>query len=112
MNFIGTVRSTFAAPDMPFVIGRILPFYGTAGDNALVCAAQETIQNEPGMANVSWINTNDLELAYGGHYGTQGQIDLGVRFANAFVQTPEPSTLVLLTTSLMALLAYAWRKRR
>ena len=26
--------------------------------------------------------------------------------------TPEPSTIVILTTGLVALLAYAWRKRR
>lgn len=32
--------------------------------------------------------------------------------SGAFVPTPEPSTITLLTSGLMGLLAYAWRKRR
>ena len=49
--------------------------------------------------------------AFGGHFGTQGQIQLGLRFADALI-TPEPSTLILVATGLIALLAYAWRKRK
>jgi len=111
-TFIGKVRTDFSAPDMPFVIGRILAFYDTtpAGGNALVRTAQETIPTLPDIKHVTYIDTDDLELAYGGHYGTDGQIKLGERFANKLVQTPEPSALMLLTAGLIAMLAYAWRK--
>jgi hypothetical protein len=109
-NFIGKVRSDFKTPDMPFVVGRILTYYDTtpAGGNALVRTAEETV---PGLVgHASWINTDDLQKAYAGHFGTQGQIDLGIRFANEFSQIPEPSTLVLTGTALLALAGYRWRK--
>ena len=97
-NFIGKVRSDFDAPEMPFVMGRILPYYDTApaGGNATVRLVQETIQNQPGIGKVTWIDTDDLQLAYGGHYGTQGQLDLGVRFADEFAPVPEPAVATLL----------------
>jgi hypothetical protein len=83
-NLITHVRSDFHAPDMRFVIGRITTFYGEkSGGNATVRAAEEAVGSEP---NNAWVNTDDLERAYDGHYGTQGQIDLGIRFANALVK--------------------------
>jgi hypothetical protein len=114
-NFIGTLRdkqkfADFANPNMPFVDGRITTYFGTAADNALVRNALTTVPGQVGQA--AWINTDDLQCAFGGHYGTQGQIDLGLRFANAMVAVPEPSTLVLSATALLGLLAYAWRKRK
>ncbi len=81
-NLIQTVRSDFNTPDMPFVMGRILTMWGTPADNALVRGAQETVSAAD--ANVSWVDTDDLQLAYVGHYGTQGQIDLGIRYASEF----------------------------
>lgn len=117
-NFIGEVRDDVHAPNMEFVLGRILPYYDTtayglpAGGNALVRAAQETVPGQAG--NALWINTDDLtpSTVYGaGHYGTQGQIDLGIRFANQFVPVPEPSSLILAGTSLLALAGYCWRKK-
>jgi hypothetical protein len=104
-NLIGQVRSDFHTPDMPFVVGRITDYYewGTTADNTLVRNAQMTVPGQVGHA--SWINTDSLEWAYGGHYGTRGQIDLGLLFANQFtpVPTPEPSTLVLLLSGMLAL---------
>ncbi len=112
-NFIGKVRSDFGATDMPFVMGRILPHYDTtpAGGNATVRLVQETMQNKPGIGQVSWIDTDDLQLAYGGHYGTQGQIDLGIRFANEFEPVPEPSCLALLGMGVLGLLACNGRRK-
>lgn len=111
-TLIGKVRSDFATPNMPFVIGRIL-----ADDDLLytenaeiVRAAQQSVPAVVGHS--SWIPTDDLELAYHGHYGTQGQIDLGIRFANEFIRTPEPSAYALTLTGLLATGLYVWRRHR
>lgn len=111
-NFIGKVRGDFNDPDMPFVMGRILPYYDTSppGGNAKVRLAQETIQNKPGIGKVSWFNTDDLQLAYGGHYGTQGQIDLGKRFADEFAPVPEPAVAMLLGIGFLCLSARRFSK--
>jgi hypothetical protein len=114
-DFIAAVRSDFDTPDMPFVLGRILPYYDTApaGGNTVVRTAQVTVAGQ--TPHVSWIDTDDLQLAYVGHYGTQGQIDLGTRFADALIaiQTPEPSVLVMMAMGLPIWVGYSrWQKRR
>jgi hypothetical protein len=48
--------------------------------------------------------------AYFGHYGTQGQLDLGIAFANHVV--PEPSPMMMAAGALAGLAACVWRKRR
>jgi hypothetical protein len=93
-DFIAKVRSDLASPDMPFVLGRIIKSYGSAQNNALVRAAQETVPSLVG--NAASINTDDLQIgAYANHFGTQGQISLGIRFADQIVQLPEPTALGL-----------------
>jgi hypothetical protein len=84
-DFIAKVRSDFNAPEMKFVAGRITTMsklWATAENIELVRKAQEEVSKIDG--NASWIDTDDLKWAYYGHYGTQGQIDLGIRFANEF----------------------------
>jgi hypothetical protein len=87
-TFVAKVRSDFAAPKMRFVLGRITkrcdttpPGGGELVRNAQVAAAEK-------VDNVSWVNTDDLETNPGrvGHYGTQGQIELGERFASQFMK--------------------------
>jgi hypothetical protein len=84
-NLIATVRAEFKAPDMKFVVGRISymsKLWTTKEDIDTVRAAQEKV---PAMVgNSAWIDTDDLKWGYYGHYGTKGQIELGIRFANQF----------------------------
>jgi hypothetical protein len=111
-NFIDAVRNDFSTPDMPFVLGRISQHYwGPPADQDLVRLAQSTVPGQ--MDGVSWVNTDDLGLwtsgTWAGHFNTQGQIDLGVRFANAI---PEPSTLVMVGAGLLTLAAVRFRWKR
>jgi hypothetical protein len=110
-DLIDCVRTDFKTPNMRFVIGQILPYYDTTppGGNATVRAAEMAIPGQPGYENVACFKTDSLELAYAGHYGTKGQIDLGILFADQFAQTPEPSALVLAGTALLVL---GWRVGR
>lgn len=112
-NLITAVRNDFSTPNMEFVLGRITTFYGAPTENGLVRAAQA--DTATAVTSVSWFNTDDLQRMSGengGHYNTQGQIDLGLRFANEFSAVPEPGTLVLFfAAGLLGLLVYAWRKR-
>ncbi|MBN1394552.1 MAG: hypothetical protein JW959_05985 [Pirellulales bacterium] len=101
-SLINTVRSDFSAPEMQFVVGRITNVYawGTEADMALVRTAQEAV---PGIVgDASWINTDDLQVVYTGHYGTEGQVNLGIRFANEFI-VPEPSSLTLLAVLFLSM---------
>ena len=99
-NFIAEVRDDFNTPDMPFVLGRITTYFGSYADNAVVRNAQLAVAGN--LKNVSWFNTDDLSWvgAYAGHYGTEGQIILGQRFASEIEEIPEPNAVVLLATGL------------
>jgi hypothetical protein len=55
-----------------------------------------------------WAGVEKARYAFTGSSGAQGP-----RVAEVLAQSvPEPSTVVLLTSALLGLLAYAWRKRR
>ncbi|MBN1393931.1 MAG: PEP-CTERM sorting domain-containing protein [Pirellulales bacterium] len=95
-DFIQSVREDFGASGAPFVIGRITAFYGTPEDNNKVRLAQQTVAELDDRAD--WFSTDDLQIgAVPGHYGTQGQIDLGLLYAEKLT-VPEPSTLIILAT--------------
>jgi hypothetical protein len=113
-NFVASVRDRFDADNMKFVVGRITymseaALGATRSDIDLVRNAQVDVSTY--VSNSSWIDTDDLPWAYYGHYGTQGQIDLGIRFANQFA-VPEPSTLAMIGAGLVCFLGYIWRQRK
>jgi hypothetical protein len=107
-NLIAHVRSSFInAADMKFVAGRITYMTSTAGwatvaDVNAVRNAQVNVTTADG--NAGWVDTDNLEWAYYGHYGTHGQIDLGTLFADKFAPVPEPSIGVLAGTGLILVL--------
>jgi hypothetical protein len=84
-TLIARVRSDFNAPQMKFVLGRISTMsklWATPENLDLVRKVQRDVAKIDG--NAAWIDTDDLQWGYYGHYGTKGQIDLGSRFANQF----------------------------
>ncbi len=96
INFIAAVRDDFSTPEMPFVLGRIIQGYGTTENNDLVRTAQTTVPTL--VSNTFCVNTDDLQQSTNPalHFGTQGQIDLGIRFADKLTHAPEPSAFILL----------------
>lgn len=113
IDFIAAVRTdpqfSFNSPDMPFVLGRIIQGYGTSGDNATVRTAQMTVPTL--VEHTMCINTDDLQVSpeIPLHFGTQGQIELGIRFADKFKPTPEPSMSMLLLTGSLAAAVCMWK---
>lgn len=112
VNFITAVRNDFHTPDMPFVLGRIIQGYGTTENNSTVRTAQTTAPTL--IANTAWVNTDDLQISpeIPLHFGTQGQIDLGIRFAAKLTPTPEPSMGMLLLAGAVAGAFRMWRRHK
>ena len=80
-DFIGSVRSDFGQPELPFYfvqIGRFISGADPKGWNAVQDALRTLPERVPNTAVVSVI---DLELDDGIHVGTQGQKRTGQRLA-------------------------------
>jgi len=116
VNFIADMRTQFNTPEMPFIIARVLTYYG--GDTIplysgtqtdpnqaeVVRAAQVTVAESTPYA--SWFDTDAYQIAIMlGHYGTQGQLDLGNDFATAilaYIPLP-PSVKIDIAESIIVL---------
>lgn len=110
--FIASLRSDFHAPNMPFVIGQISNSsawpYGATVRQAQVDVAQT-------LSNCYLVTTSDLPLSDNMHYTSQGQMELGSRFAQQALLAegvPEPSPFVLLASGLAGLLIHVWWRRK
>ncbi len=95
-NFVVAVRKDFDAPNMPIVIGRYSTIWGTPENNRLLRTAQESVPKVVGHA--SWISTDDLPVwpQYPpdvNHFNTKGQIELGIRFADAMYKLGKTNRL-------------------
>jgi hypothetical protein len=85
VNFISDMRTQLNTPAMPFIIARVRAYYGGGGTPPtqadIVRGAQVTVAES--TPYVSWFDTDAYQMVNAGHYGTQGQIDLGNHFATA-----------------------------
>lgn len=99
VNFIKAMRTEFDVPEMPFIIARVLDYYGGTeppkiGEQtdptqaSIVRATQVNVAEK--MNHVCWFDTDGFEVVdpetNPGHYGTQGQLDLGRSFASAILK--------------------------
>jgi len=82
LEFIDRVRYAYAAPEMPFIIGRVTPFYGDAENRKAVREAQMTVGDT--VSGAAWFDTDSMSgWDSDGHYDTLGLIDMGEAFAAA-----------------------------
>ena len=86
VNFITHMREQFKTPGMPFIIARVLSFYGgETGQAAIVRDAQVKVaEADP---NAAWFDTDDSPIidpqTNQGHYNAEGNLLNGRRFAEA-----------------------------
>ena len=85
-NFIAHMREQFESPEMPFVIARVLSFYGgETGQARIVRDAQVRIaESDPRAA---WFDTDASPVIHPvdnqGHYNAEGNVCNGLGFARA-----------------------------
>ena len=83
MAFIEHVRTEFNEPGLPFIIARVRDFYGKGIHADMVREAQAFVAEMDPQA--AWFDTDDCgPLVQGGHYGSGGLIEIGLRFAESF----------------------------
>ena len=103
-RFIQKTRDDLATPQLPFFIGKLrigdgtdfrTSVFGTYDFTPDIWAAQAgAAASDP---DTYLIDTSDFSLKDDHlHFNQAGQLDLGMAFANAYLQTlPEPSTVLL-----------------
>ncbi|MBN1511100.1 MAG: hypothetical protein JXB13_03725 [Phycisphaerae bacterium] len=90
-HFISEMRSFFKVPDLPFYIARVRTYYGTAEQSGLVRTAQVVVAES--TINVEWFDTDSYNpLINNGHYNTDGQISIGIDFANTYLDSGPSGT--------------------
>ena len=78
--FIEHMRTEFETPEMRFIIARVRDFYGKGAQAEMVRDAQEQVATDDPY--VDWFDTDDCgPLVKGGHYASNGLIEIGKRFA-------------------------------
>jgi hypothetical protein len=78
--FIEHLRTEFKAPEMRFIIARVRDFYGKGEQAEMVRDAQQQVAADDPY--VEWFDTDDCgSLVKGGHYESNGLIEIGQRFA-------------------------------
>lgn len=90
-NFISDMRTRFEVPDLPFYIARVRDFYGTPEQAGLVRAAQVTVAES--TDKVEWFDTDSYNpLIAGGHYNAEGEINIGIDYANLYLESGPSGT--------------------
>lgn len=84
-RFIMGVRSTLNSPQSTFIMGQVNP--EDPAFHMLETVNKAQVNTQKSLAKIKLINTDNLGKIYDKvHYNTQGQIDLGKRFAKAYAR--------------------------
>ena len=87
-RFINGLRQQLNSPHSLFLMGEINPQDPAFSMTAIVQQAQQHVQQS--SPNTLLVSTDGLGKLYDHvHYNTKGQIELGKRFANAYIQTQQ-----------------------
>lgn len=99
IRFIEVMRKEFDAPEMPFIIARVLNYFGGIEPPKIGEQSEPTqayivrttqVRVAENTAFTAWFDTDDYAvvdpISDRGHYGTQGQLDLGKDFASAVLE--------------------------
>lgn len=90
-GFITDMRTRFGISDLPFYLGRVRDYYGTAVQSSLVRNAQVAVADSTNY--VEWFDTDVFgDLIEGGHYDTDGQAQMGTTFANIYLASGPSKT--------------------
>ncbi len=85
-RFVNRLRTELKSPNAPFIMGSINPPLKFFPATAIVQQAQRVAARH--IRNLRLIRTADLEKRNDHlHYNTRGQLELGKRFARAFLST-------------------------
>ena len=88
-NFIAAVRQTYSVPELPVILAKSSPFrLGTEHHEGavLVRNAQEAVAAADPLAFM--VTIDDLPTIDGVHLDTEGQLEFGDRFADAYRRQP------------------------
>lgn len=84
-HFIKYIRKEFKSPNLPFIMGRILPtFDKPVGHGPMVRTALEQVAKQDKY--VACFDTDTFERINKGHYNHNGQIMLGRTFAKYYLE--------------------------
>ena len=85
-RFVNTLRSELQSPNAPFIMGSINPPLKLFPSTPVVQRAQQFAASR--IRNLRLIKTGDLSKRNDHlHYNTNGQLELGKRFARAFIKS-------------------------
>jgi hypothetical protein len=85
------MRTRFGEPDLPFYMGRVREYYGTAVQAGLVRSAQVAVAESTDY--VEWFDTDmHNPLILGGHYNAEGEIQIGIDYANLYLASGPSGT--------------------
>lgn len=85
LRFVNTLRSTLNSPNALFIMGSVNPPLDLFQSTSIVQHAQKRASQQ--IRNLRLVKTDDLDKRNDHlHYNTKGQLELGKRFARAFLR--------------------------
>ncbi len=106
-SFLASVREHYSEPELAFVLAPVPSFFDVErfpGRDVINSVQASVAASDP---LVGLIDVDDLQTGGGIHFDAIGQIGLGERYANAYIELkpiPEPSSLIMVISALLGVL--------